>query len=463
MRARRSLVAVAAVATTLLAACTTGVVQRSAGAPAERTREEPAAERVLRTGVAPRTGPIRASPAPGWAGEQIFGNGNDWEPATAADPSAPYVYMLATRYSGPGPLPCERCDIPAIALKVSSDGGMTFGPPTFMPPNTTGGQYDPQIETDAAGNVYAAWIDGNFHDVFSRSTDHGETWSDPVVISSPGGWADHPWLGVSPSGGHLYVGFNHRAAWVAQSHDGGATWLPAVQVSHSRRYFYANGTVVRDDGSVAISEMSYRLGTGFRGDIHVVVHRSDDAGATWSSVHVDTVAEQPPCTNDGCPHDHFGGHAALAGDANGDLVIVYDGAIESRGPQYVWARRSTDAGATWSDRVRLSPGGNVIAIAPAAVGTGTGDIRIWYQDDRNGIARWNTWYRRSTDGGLTWGPDIRISDAGSGTGYKHPGGYDADYGDYGEIAVTSTGESFAIWGEGFSYRGPGGTWYNRGL
>jgi hypothetical protein len=35
------------------------------------------------------------------------------------------------------------------------------------------------------------------------------------------------------------------------------------------------------------------------------------------------------------------------------------------------------------------------------------------------------------------------------------------YGDYGEIAITSGGKTIAIWGEGDSYTGPGGTWYNR--
>ena len=31
---------------------------------------------------------------------------------------------------------------------------------------------------------------------------------------------------------------------------------------------------------------------------------------------------------------------------------------------------------------------------------------------------------------------------------------------YGEVAVTSTGKTIATWGEGFSYTGPGGTWFN---
>jgi hypothetical protein len=41
---------------------------------------------------------IVAAPAAGWAGEQLMNvSTDDWEPAIAADPAAPYVYMLTTR------------------------------------------------------------------------------------------------------------------------------------------------------------------------------------------------------------------------------------------------------------------------------------------------------------------------------------------------------------------------------
>ena len=382
----------------------------------------------------------------------------------AADPSAPYVYMVTTRYSGPGPLPCPNCDVPSIALKISSDGGATFGAVSFLPRDVLGWTADPQIETDAAGNVYAVWIDSNFRDVFSKSTDHGQTWSDPVVISAPGGWADHPWLGVSPSGQHVYVGFNHAASWVAQSHDGGATWELAVQTSHANRYFYAGGTVVHDDGSVWISQMSYPRDRYPEGPIQAVVTRSTDGGQTFRTATVDTVQQQPDCAlySEGCHRDHYGGHAMIAGLANGDLVLVYDGAVVPEGAQYVFVSRSNDGGTTWSDPKRLSPGGrSEIAMEPAIVATGPGDVRMWYMDDRYGVTNWNVWFRQSTNGGKTWSDDVRISDAVSGAGYLHKMGFDADYGDYGDIAITNAGATFAIWGAGFSYNGPGGCWYNR--
>ena len=215
---------------------------RSAAAKPKRAKARKARPRAARTrtastapACAARTGPVVREPAAGWRGAQLFGSANDWEPATAADPSAPYVYVLTTRYSGKGPLPCAHCDLPAMAFRASADGGRTFGPVRYLTPNIEGGQFDPQLATDAAGDVFASWMDGKSRIMFSRSSDHGRTWTAARIVSHGAGWGDHPWLGVSPSGEHIYIGFNHAASWVAQSHDGGATWSPAQQISTEDR------------------------------------------------------------------------------------------------------------------------------------------------------------------------------------------------------------------------------------
>jgi hypothetical protein len=434
------------------------------GAQADAVETEGEQDRIDRVGVAPVTGPSRSEPAPGWAGSKIFGSGNDWEPATAADPGAPYVYILTTRYSGPGQLPCARCDIPAIALKVSSDGGSTFGSVSYLPVDGPGGQYDPQIETDASGDVFAAWIDGDFRIVFSRSSDHGVTWTAPVRVHEGVGWGDHPWLGVSTDGQDVYVAFNHSDSYIAQSHDGGVTWAAPIKLNHQDRYHYANGLVVAPNGNVTITNANYPRNEGYAGPVKILASRSSDGGATWDTTVVDVVEISAPCRNHGCPHNHYGGHAALAGDADGNLVIVYDGSRAEGGAQYIYAARSTDGGGTWTEPQQISPGGReIIATEPAAVGSGDCDIRVIWLDSRSGIERWNTWFRQSTDCGLTWSDDVRLSDAVSGRGYVFARGFAADYGDYSEIAVTSTGSTFAVWGEGFSYHGPGGTWYNRSV
>jgi hypothetical protein len=96
---------------------------------------------------------------------------------------------------------------------------------------------------------------------------------------------------------------------------------------------------------------------------------------------------------------------------------------------------------------------------------GAGDVRAWYYQTSNGanVDQWNVWYRSSTNGGSTWSAPVKISDATGGAAYKNANGFAEVYGDYGEIAITNTGKTVAIWGEGTSYTGPGGAWFNRQL
>ena len=92
-----------------------------------------------------RREPVVLAAAPGWAGEQLMdASTDDWEPAIAADPNAPYVYMLTTRYA---PKPCPgNCPFPWMALEISSDGGATWSPGVPLCACKGSWQFDPIIE-----------------------------------------------------------------------------------------------------------------------------------------------------------------------------------------------------------------------------------------------------------------------------------------------------------------------------
>ena len=71
---------------------------------------------------------VRRALAPGWAGERVVHRtGNDWEPAVATDPHAPFVYILHNRYGGEDAC-ANHCPDPAMILHVSKDGGKTWRP-----------------------------------------------------------------------------------------------------------------------------------------------------------------------------------------------------------------------------------------------------------------------------------------------------------------------------------------------
>jgi BNR repeat-like domain len=427
----------------------------------ERTEALEAAAAAGTVGI---VGTIRRDPSPGWAGERIVNRtGNDWEPSIAADPNAPYVYILHNRYGGEDAC-AKGCPDPAMILHVSDDGGATWQPERFLCRcKGVRAQYDPLIEVvPGTGDVVAVWMNG-FKIQFARSTDHGATWTEPTWIHPDVKWGDKPNLAISDDGQDVYVQFNGPTggdAYSAASHDGGLTWS-TTKITDSDRYYFDYGGAVLPNGVVVFAQISFSY-TGphnaAEGVQRIHVFTSHDDGGTWSEQVVDELELGRECTSRSCYGDFYDSGPALAADQNGDLVIVYNGASQHFGPQTVYARSSKDGGVTWSDRVQLSRDGANAAF-PAAVGEGNDGVRVWFMAQRN--RRWQVWYRTTVDLGATWSPREKLSDATSGTVYKHPGGFDEVYGDYGEIAITSDGHTIGVWGEGKSYYGPGGVWFNR--
>ena len=423
-----------------------------------------------REGKAGQQRPIEALAAPGWSGEfPMDTQWDDWEPAIAADPTAPWVYVLTTRYGAPKPCP-GNCPSPYIALEISSDNGATWSAPKALCACKGSGQFDPIIEVvPSTGHVYALYMNG-YNVVFTKSTNHGQTWSAPVGTYGNVSWNDKPVLAMSDNGQHVYVSFNGPTGgdpWVVQSHNSGASWTQTKLVD-SNRYFFAFDADVAPDGTVYFAESSILYGGGGNkgtvptGTIEYNVFVSENTGATWQSRPVASVLPGVACDAAGCPPDFYLGHSALSVDATGALAYVYDGATTTGGLQTISARRSTNKGVTWSSPVQLSASGEG-STTPSIESRGTGDVRAWYYQTSGGgnDDAWNVWLRKSTDGGATWGAAVNISDAGSGAAYKTPAGFLEMYGDYGELAITNTGKTIAIWGEGHSYNGPGGVWINR--
>jgi BNR repeat protein len=410
-----------------------------------------------------------AAPA-GWAGEfPMDTQWDDWEPAIAADPTAPWVYVLSTRYAAPKPCP-GNCPSPWIALETSSDGGVTWSSPKPLCACKGSGQFDPIIEVvPSNGQVYAVYMNG-YNIMFTKSTNHGSTWSAPVAVYGNVSWNDKPVVAMSDNGEHVYISFNGPTGgdpYVAQSHDSGATWTQAKLVD-SNRYYFAFDADVAPNGTVYFAETSILYGGGGNKgttpsgqiDEHVFISRNN--GSTWEDHVVASVLPGPACDADGCPPDFYLGHIALSVDASNNAVVLYDGATSAGGPQTIWARRSTDGGVSWSAAVAMSTAGEN-ATAPAVESRGAGDVRAFYYQTAGGgnDDAWNVWYRTSTNGGQSWSAPVNVSDLGTGAAYKTPNGFLEVYGDYGEIAITSAGRSIAAWGEGLSYTGPGGVWINR--
>jgi hypothetical protein len=406
------------------------------------------------------TGQAVAAPT-GFDSERLWSTGDDWEPAIAFDPSpgSSYVYQMTTRYGGPKA--CASCSDPAIIFRSSSNGGSTWGADSYICAcKNVKAQNDPQIAVANDGTLYGAWLnDYQPGVVFSKSTNHGVTWSTPKSVEGKSlSFSDKPILTISPTGKDVYIAFNSSDSYVVASHDFGATWGTRVKTNSDGLYWFAEGGAVAPNGNVYFSESAENQTA--TGQVKLAVLRSTDGGTSFTTTFIDTSEQQPACTSAGCTNDFLGPQANLSIDSAGKLMVAYSLGTVAGGPKGLYVRTSTD-GVTWSARQQLNGlGDNGFPVV--SHGSTAGDFRVAWQDNRNGANAYNTWYTRTTNGGSTWSTQVRLSDQGSGAPYKTSAGYAFPYGDYFEMATAASGVNYVIWGEGISYTGPGGTWYTKG-
>jgi len=183
--------------------------------------------------------------------------------------------------------------------------------------------YDPGIDNQTIGNEIVVLPDGTLVDVFAeidmtssdapiaevaviRSTDHGDTWSAPSVVSPIGGVGVYdvdngvfvrsgglPVMAADPTTGALYVVWEdvfvdatRDGIALATSVDGGLTWSTPVQINGDPQVAaFGPAIAVAPDGRVAVTY--YDLRPDDPGDASQFLAQawlatSADGGATWT-------------------------------------------------------------------------------------------------------------------------------------------------------------------------------------
>lgn len=393
--------------------------------------------------------------------------GDQWEPAMAADGHG-HLYILYPQY---GPVAdCTACTAPTMTLLVSDDNGLTWRISRTILPLPTG-QFDPQIAVDPADHqtVYASWLQNEKRDiVVARSLDFGRTWSFSWAERGQED-ADKPTLAVR--GADVYVGFNHdEHLFVAASHDGGQTFSRvAVNPNAERGSSLAGGATVDPAGNVYFGWTAYARHDMESRPVSIYVSKSADAGRTWITALLDQSSAPPGCETEACQTGYLGPQIALASDATGALYALWNAGAVNSGTERIYFSSSTTGGATWSPRVDVSGAASGVEHAfPALVAGSAGDVRVaWMDTRRTSVVRpqiilWNTYYRSSTNGGATWGPEVQLSTNARGYDYIMADGFRFPFGDYFGLAIDSDGATHAVWGEGRNYKSPGSIWYARG-
>jgi hypothetical protein len=307
----------------------------------------------------------------------------------------------------------------------------------------------------------------------AKSTDFGQTWKKMLVEPLQRG-TDKDILAVR--GPHVYLVYNAvMKIYASVSHDGGQTWSFNKIVSNTNSklgWSLPAGGAIDSKGNAYFGWAGFTQNGGAKGLVHLFVSKSSDGGETWTVSRLDTSGAPPPCGCGGWAY--WGAQPAVAVDGQDRVYALYNASEVDFGVSRMYLRRSINGAATWSTRqdVSLAPTG-ANNLFPAIVAQGNGDVRIAWQDDRNGFdpggddpdARWNTYYRSSTNRGVNWSAEAQLSQFVDGYGYKFAtpnDGYAEPYGDYFELDIDGAGVTHALWGEGPSYAGPGNVWYARG-
>ncbi|MBE0648637.1 MAG: exo-alpha-sialidase [Bacteroidales bacterium] len=288
----------------------------------------------------------------------------------------------------------DRTGVEQTYYKRSTDGGITWGEDTRLS-NTTVYAGDPTIAVSGSF-VNVLWHGGVLYDFmlyYTRSTDGGTTW-DPVtqLTNWPDAHTIYPSMAVSGSVVHVpwqdnRDGNGGNEIYYKRSADEGITWGDDVRLSNDPNYS-GLPSVAAAGSDVHIVWEDDRDGPNGEGSVYY--KRSTDGGITWG--------DDTPLTNS-------------SADAWDPSVAVSDSEVHVVYYDWAWNEifyiHSTDGGATWQSAQQLTNATGFSKYPSIAVSGSF--VHVTWEDTRDG--NFEIYYKRSTDGGVTWEPDVRLTNA----------------------------------------------------
>jgi hypothetical protein len=330
---------------------------------------------------------------------------------------------------------------PSNPADTSTDGSKYIR--TVILSTNTFGQGSFNDKTDvvadpSTGNVYAAWSD--FHGsgcneiLFSRSTDHGATFSAPMKVSKGICGNQGPSMAIGPSG-QVYI------AWEANT--GGA-------------FAKSPGTI-----NGAAFAVSSDFGKTFSKP-RIVVQYQPFVSEQFSGNGARECGDGPFACPTGFTFPRFdlAGPYLAADNMHGTVVMAFQVAQPTGQGQIEFAT-SSNGGNSWSTPALLAPNATGHQLYPFLTASAGRISAIWYDSvgDPNysptrppcnsatgqTTACLNVRYTESTDGGSTWQPSIQVTDAPTNLNYEQFGGRLVPFfGDY--ITVAAEEDTVgAVW------------------
>lgn len=277
-----------------------------------------------------------------------------------------------------------------IYYKRSTDEGMNWSTGTRLTNDTSDSKLPSIIVSGLLVHVvWEEYRDGNSEIYYKRSTDGGTTWGADIRLTNDFALSELP--SISVSGLALHVVWNdyrdtNYEIYYKRSTDGGITWEADMQLTSDP----ANSVYP----AIAVSDsVVHAVWFDDRdGNDEIYYKRSTDGGKNWEA---DT-----RLTN-----SSYLSWVPSVSVSNSDVHVVWTD--DRDGNDETYYKRSTDGGITWEQDTRLT-NNSANSWNPSISVAGKFLHLVWW-DDRDGNAE--IYYKQSTDSGLNWGMDTRLSNA----------------------------------------------------
>jgi len=345
---------------------------------------------------------------------------------------------------------------PGLGVSYSADGGVNwFNTQLAYPinPFSAGGApfvdaFDPTVCIDDSGHVFVGhistdnnWGAGPASGLYvHKSADGGVTWQVPVQVDANGPPVSTPDTAyrfndrdqiisdnypMSPYYNNIYITWIKDRGWnqpfqpwgdiyFSYSTNGGNTFSASQRINAWANNMGNMPTVdVAKDGTVYVAWMNYNVQTGGIGNIFLDV--SPDGGVTFGPDIPVYNVNLPPINLNGGTDARAKGAAVLKVQPSNPqvLYIVFaENPVNPLDEADIFLIKSTNGGNTWGIPVLVNDDGtDRDQILPWMDIKPNGIIDIAWYDRRNDPLdqQWDVYFTSSTDGGVTFAPNIQVS------------------------------------------------------
>jgi hypothetical protein len=266
------------------------------------------------------------------------------------------------------------------------------------------------IAVGPSNTVHVVWRDQRDHGFqyleiyYKRSTDNGTTWGSDVRLTNSQFMSAHSAIAVSGNYVHVVWHDNrdgNNEIYYKRSTDSGATWGVDVRLT--------NAAQISQTASVAASGAVVHVAWRDRrdGDDEIYYKRSTDNGATWPA----SPAGDMRLTN----AVNLSMHPTIGVNGNNVHLAWSDGRDLGDSNCDIYYKRSTDAGVNWGADTRITTQQDQSRWPSLAVSGSSLHVAFYDQRDNPG-GYGEVYYLNSTDNGISWSADRRLSDLPDGSG-----------------------------------------------